>query len=210
MKLNPDDLVVMLPDTRGVTISPWGKGNMKLGPDVVSYSKLAIVSCPGASSWCKENCYAKRIDGWVRLVHEVNTHEHGELVAKLPKDAYLVRLHVSGDFDSVTYIQSWINLVRTNPKADFWGYTRSWNVPELYPSLCTLRDLPNMQLFASVDTTMPLPDTGWRLAWIEGDPRLKDNTGAVRCPEEFGSMPNCQACGFCFSPRARDVVFKCH
>lgn len=37
-------LTVYLPDTRGVVVSPFGRGNLKIGPGVYTYSRL-----PGSS-----------------------------------------------------------------------------------------------------------------------------------------------------------------
>jgi len=199
-------LEVFLPDTRGVTISRWGKGNLKIGPNVVTYSKIADVTCPGATSWCREHCYAKRIGEPVASVHLTNT-ELGCLVPELPIGTRLVRMHVSGDFDTVQYIQRWTQLAAWNLGVTFWAYTRSWRVPELLPDLEKLRAMPNVQLFASMDeSTKDEPPAGWRKAWIEGDPRAK---GLV-CPEERGKVENCEECGHCFKPRRPDVIFLRH
>lgn len=203
---NKSKLEVFLPDTRGVTISRFGKGNLKIGPNVVTYSKPAVISCPGATDWCKEHCYARRIDDPVYGVHVVNL-AHKADVPDLPQGTQLVRIHVSGDFDSVIYIGRWIAIAKNNPTVRFWAYTRSWRVPELLPGLEQLRALPNVQLFASEDTsTDEPPPEGWRRAWIEDNPR---KSGMV-CPEERGRVENCEACGFCFEDLRKDVIFLKH
>ncbi len=61
---NKSKLVVYAPDTRGVTVSPFGLGNLKLGPDVFTYSRLPgkdIGTCPGSTPECEAICYAKRV-----------------------------------------------------------------------------------------------------------------------------------------------------
>ena len=199
---------VFLPDTRGVFISRFGKGNLKIGPNVVTYSKAAIRSCPGSTPWCREHCYAQRITSPVLDVHLKNTFAGAE-VPELPEGTELMRMHVDGDFDSVAYIDRWFEIVSKNPFTEFWAYTRSWSVSELLPALERLRALSNMQLFASVDeSTTGLPPEGWRVAWIDGDPRA---TGLV-CPEERQLLSNCEACGYCFhAPKQkRDVIFLQH
>ena len=97
MKLT-SPLIVYLPDTRGVEISPFGKGNTKIGQDVYTYSRLAEYTCPGATEECLEICYAKRIVGPVRDQYALNSQTAD--VPPLPRDCRLLRIHISGDFDS--------------------------------------------------------------------------------------------------------------
>lgn len=208
---NKSKLEIRLPDTRGVTISRWGAGNLKIGMNVITYSKLALETCPGASVWCKGSCYAQRIAGVVAEVYKVNSLA-GADVPDLPADAKICRPHVSGDFDSVAYIERWVEIVRGRPDVTFWAYTRSWNIPELLPALQKLQALPNMQLFASMDeSTQVMPPEGWRIAWIDGDSRIHA-TDFLICPEERKKVENCEKCGFCFKPPKvlKDVVFLKH
>ena len=122
-------------------------------------------------------------------------------------DAKSFRIHVSGDFDSAAYIDKWTQIVERCPDTKFWAYTRSWRIPELLPSLNQLRDLPNMQLFASTDPTIPEPPPlNWRVAYLETDARY---TGMV-CLEQNGKMPDCKACGYCYLKPRGNVSFKIH
>lgn len=222
-----EDLTVYLPDTRGVTVSRWGKGNTKLGPDVYTYSRLPGRiggTCPGSSMECEYICYAKRViqtpPVWEVWTRNSQTEDVPET---LPPGAKYIRIHVSGDFSSPNYIQQWIALVRRNPDVWFWAYTRSWRVPHLLPDLEELRALPNMQLFASMDKSITeWPPMGWRRAWIEDDPRsnwreeegdnrmAEDAQPAYVCPEETGRQPHCQACTYCIKGRRGDVIFLLH
>lgn len=187
--MKPSPISVHLPDTRGVTLSPYGSGNAKIGFGVFTYSRLpgnpALTSvkdgvfgadmqatpdnlggtCPGSTPECEAICYAKRIEGVVRRVYAFNSQTH--VVLPIPSECLLLRIHVSGDFDSAPYIDQWIERLTERPDVTAWAYTRSWRVPALLPALERLRALPNMQLFASMDyTTEALPSTGWRRAWI--------------------------------------------
>jgi len=205
MKLS-SQIEVYLPDTRGVTISRYGRGNLKIGPNVFTYSKVAEESCPGSTPWCRENCYAKRIRAPVSTLYMENT-DAGAQVPDLPEGSKLVRIHVSGDFDSPQYVQRWIEIVIQNPSVTFWAYTRSWRIAELLPHLERLRELPNVQLFASMDeSTIDEPPHDWRCAWIEGDLRAD----GLICPEERRKVENCEACGHCFKPKTQDVIFLKH
>lgn len=232
------ELNVHLPDTRGVTISRWGRGNTKLGMDgVYTYSRLpgrpdgryesvafaagfepgtSTGTCPGSTEECESICYAKRVidtppvwDVWAR--NSLDTNGAEVLAEPLPSDAKIVRIHVSGDFDTPLYIQHWIKVVLEHPDVLFFGYTRSWRVPELLFDLNRLRALPNVELFASMDKSIAeLPPQGWRRAWIENDSRIGRDVPSYVCPEQTGRKANCQECGYCIVGRKNDVTFLLH
>src|SRR3990167_3149990 len=182
-------LTLYLPDTRGVTISPYGVGNMKIGLGVRTYSRLPghpnsralglteeytrRGTCPGATLECQSICYAARPVAEQGVVYEMwRRNSDYESVPPIPDDCKLLRIHVSGDFTTVDYIEGWIVRLKERPDVTAWAYTRSWRVPELLPALERLRVLPNIQLFASMDSsTKELPPEGWRRAWIDGDAR---------------------------------------
>lgn len=171
------------------------RGNRKLGRNVAAINRLPGETCPGASEWCKRECYAKK-----GTFHFAYPHYLGEI--KIPdKMPAICRIHVSGDFDTVDYVD-WIHgVVASNPGTLFWAYTRSWTIPELLPALERLRELPNIQLFASTDESMAdVPPAGWRIAFITGD-----NFMGMTCLEQTGRMPNCKACGYCFRKQAGNV-----
>jgi hypothetical protein len=215
-------MLVHLYDDRRMVISPWSIGNSKVGhgPGVYTYSRLPVATCPGATDWCKEFCYALRVDGIVRDLWDQNSGE--QIIPPLPKDATLVRIHVSGDFDTVEYIEQWEALVDQHPDVKFWGYTRSWRISELMEPLEFLRQMPNVQLFASVDpgtsegAIEALTEDGWRLSRIhENDkyplpPEEKITNTGILCPEQLGNEESCQTCGFCWLGTRRDVTFIAH
>ena len=213
-----------LVEDRRATVSPWGCGNSKLGPGVYTYSKPAgrEHSCPGSTDHCERVCYAKRMteNPWLEHLYAEN-QRRGDILPELPRDARLVRGHVSGDFDSELYVRSWIALVYERPDVRFWFYTRSWRVSELLPALEVLRDCPNVQLWASMDPESELPPEGWRRAWLDGDPRIGDlvakrayrtpgDVVAPACPEETGEKANCVDCRYCFATQEGDLVFLEH
>ena len=190
-------LTVYLPDSRGVVLSRYGRGNTKIGPTVYTYSRLpgrpgkqalgaeyldqfvAVHldhmggTCPGSTPECERICYAARQvaeHGPVASMWRENSW-HGD-VPPIPDDCRLLRIHVGGDFDTVEYICNWIARLTERPDVTCWAYTRSWRVPTLLAALERLRALPNIQLFASMDKShADEPPVGWRRAWIDGDSR---------------------------------------
>jgi hypothetical protein len=199
-------LYVYIPDTRGVELSHYGRGNLKIGPSVFTYSRLPgrpglqplgfdvlgdrvrrpVTSkhdwhgtCPGATEECERICYARRPVAEIGPVASMwLKNSMTDEVPPIPEECRLLRIHVSGDFDTVAYVENWIARLQEHVTAHgpdslrVWAYTRSWRVPELLPALEQLRALPYVQLWASMDKSHDdEPPAGWRRAWIDGDPR---------------------------------------
>lgn len=225
-----EEMTTYLVEDRRALVSPWGCGNSKIGPGVFTYSKLpgSAESCPGATPYCERVCYAMRIidNPWLRELYTANQCRGAEL-PELPADARLVRGHVSGDFDTPEYVIAWRKQAMERPEVLFWFYTRSWRVPEILPALQLLRELPNVEVWASVDAdASDLPPIGWRRAWLDSDMRAtaggqvgkyayrtEDGMLAIVCPEETGKAANCAECGFCFTPdygQGTDLIFIEH
>lgn len=193
-------------------------------------------TCPGSTPECEQICYAARPVAESGPVLEMwRRNSITDVVPPIPEDAKLLRLHISGDFSSVAYIENWIERLTERPDVTCWAYTRSWRVPELLPALERLRALPNVTLLASMDVSTPtLPPDGWRRAWIDGDPRagkvLKilahtdvaegitawalqktgDGVKSLICPEETKAVANCAECKYCFEGARNDVTFLEH
>lgn len=262
MKITDDvkrkQLTMYIPDTRGVTVSRYGRANVKIGmkDGIYTYSRLPGHpdflplglppgehlhlggTCPGATEECQEICYAARPVAEQGPVFGMwRTNSMTDRVPPIPDDCWLLRIHVSGDFNSNDYIANWIERITDRPDVKVWAYTRSWRVPELLAPLEVLRTLPNVQLFASMDnSTEELPPHGWRVAWINGDKRMSADYDAAidrnhnvyldrlhlpdeirfdvhqsfTCPEETGHKANCEECRYCFDGKRNDVTFLKH
>ena len=183
-------------------------GNRKLGGGVGTINRMPGATCPGASTWCKQYCYAKK--GLFIFQHMRYQSQTITIPDKLSK---AVRVHAAGDFDTVEYI-AWIHTVALeHPATLFWAYTRSWRVPSLVDALERLRALPNFQLFASVDQTIAeMPPHGWRVAYMDGDARFKGMVCLEQREDGNGAkfMPNCKACTYCFRKTRGNVAFIPH
>jgi hypothetical protein len=195
--------------------NPLCLGNKKVGR-IWTFSLPSMLTCPGASAWCQEHCYARRMESYrpncrrAYLRNLLITENPDEFVRhtleSLPEDARFVRIHVGGDFHERSYCDAWSRICAARPDVLFWAFTRSWRVPALADALDTLRAQSNVQLFASTDSTMPLPPEGWRRAFIEEDPRAE----GMPCKEQQQKAASCLACGYCFRKQEGNVVFKIH
>ncbi len=192
-----------------------GRGNIKLGP-IPSFSLPSRFSCPGATSWCLEHCYAARYEhirsncrrAYARnLVLSWDSERFVHLMLKrIDPQMPFLRIHVSGDFHSSQYADAWYRIAKARPHTQLWAYTRSWTVASIRPALERFRNLKNVNLFASTDPGMPDPPSGWRIAYLDIDPRAK----GLPCPHQFGTMPSCYECQYCFRPGKGNVIFKIH
>ena len=190
-------------------------GNTKVGR-VWTFSLPSFVTCPGASAWCRQHCYAARFErlrgncrrAYVRNLALSLEPERfvAEMLESLPEDAPLVRIHVGGDFYSPEYAQSWLEVCQERPQTRFWAYTHSWAVATLRPALEQLRSLSNVELLASLDPQMPPPPESWRAAFIDIDSRAS----GMPCRHQQGEVDSCLECGYCFRENAGNVVFKVH
>jgi hypothetical protein len=191
------------------SIAKSGKGNDKIGRSIAQFSRMHGLpedggTCPGASDWCRENCYVQRITRQYAQSHaRFVANSAGDIPDDIPTSGRY-RIHVSGDFDTAPYIRAWIAMAQSRPNVAFWAYTRSWRVPRLMRALEDLRALPNVQLFASTDPSIAddLPD-GWRVARI-------DSARGYACPEQSGRKPDCNACSYCITGQSGDVAFTSH
>lgn len=102
-----------------------------------------IVTCPGATRWCRWNCYAQK--GQFTANASVIMREYAEnFVASLQPDFVdtavaairkalrgaepLFRLHVSGDFYSAAYARKWVEIAERLPDVHFYVYTKAWRI----------------------------------------------------------------------------------
>ena len=192
-----------------------GKANSKLGR-IPTFSLPSRLTCPGASAWCIEHCYARRFERlrpFCRTGYSHNlvlTWDTERFVSTMLKaispDLSCFRIHVCGDIYDREYSKSWECICLQRPGVQFCAYTRSWAQPELRPALEELKQLPNIQLIGSTDPTMPTPPENWRVAFIEDDARAS----GLRCSEQNGRSDSCLECRYCFTGGAGSVVFRVH
>jgi hypothetical protein len=142
--------------------------NSKLGAKIASWSLPAIDTCPGATEFCKGLCYATRSHFASKHVQALYARNEklsrrpdfvAKVIAELTRHPVeTVRIHVSGDYYSVAYVNKWAKICAALPNIKFFTYTRSWRKPAFLPALLALGALPNVQLWWSEDReTGPSP-----------------------------------------------------
>jgi hypothetical protein len=212
------------------------EGNTKLGAAILHWGLPAGGTCPGQSPACARECYAKRgryLFGSVSRALRRNLaaarqpnfarRMTAELRERWPR---VVRVHTAGDFFSAAYVRDWVEIARACPDVTFYGYTRSWRVPQIAPALRELAALPNVYLWYSTDRDTGRParlPPGVRVAYMQTAPddlprkaellfrvhRLRRTVqkrvslplaDAVTCPVENGATPDmtCRRCGICW------------
>lgn len=132
----------------------------------------------------------------------------------------ILRIHVSGDFDTVEYVRNWTEIADKAEKTVFYAYTRSWVDPELIGPLAVLGRRENVRLYFSWDRSMPAPPKrkGIRTCYLSEDdsdlpnrktdlifrdkPKSvlkKDRKGNQVCPYDNGiTETDCRRCGICW------------
>lgn len=201
-------------------------GNHKLGPNIGTFSLPAVETCPGLTGQCARVCYARRFTRRLGIDYtpELRATENARFVSLLVAEAMwkaVVRVHVSGDFPSVEYVAKWKAVADATPRTLFYGYTRSWRMPDLRAALEGLAARPNFRLMWSCDrqTGVPAWMAGRDVAWLAMDDQdvppvaagivFRRKTSTVRshigratvCPAENGIADNgvtCQRCRLCF------------
>ena len=113
-------------------IKKTGKMN---GVKLFEFNLPAIVSCPFAKD-CIKYCYAHKGSYLYKVVREKYqfnfklTEKKNEFKKIIQselesKKVEYVRIHSSGDFYSLKYLKTWVEIANNNPNIVFYGYTKS-------------------------------------------------------------------------------------
>ena len=124
-------------------------------------TKSGRVTCPFAAA-CVKYCYAQK-GNYTRFPIVQELMEKKYEISKQPnfnslmneeikkKKATHIRIHDSGDFYSVKYLQKWVQIAEFNPSIIFYAYTKSikFFVNDLFPNTDTLALPDNMKIIFS-------------------------------------------------------------
>lgn len=120
----------------GRVSTPWPivklDGNGKL--PFAAFSSLPGVTCPGAGD-CLDWCYSFKAwrypaafarmaqNAWLMIY---NPGAIVEAFHAIPHDIQTMRLYVDGDFASSLDVRFWMELIRTRPALEVYGYSKSF------------------------------------------------------------------------------------
>lgn len=207
-------------------------GNKKTGQSgkffqtIYVWNLPPVITCPGASEWCKTHCYnfderedVYPLKEWCENLwmfnnkkDELKKNISNQLSCSDEKTA--VRLHSSGDFFSMDYISFWIEIATQFPNVFFWAYTRSWAVEGLKECLNLLAKLDNVQLFASFDDSMTSElnyfPKSLVFSRLDSLKKFSIQNNCIICPEQFGILKTCADCGACIKKQEKDILFLLH
>jgi len=117
------------------SFSIWAKnGNSKL--PFVSFSSMAILDCPGRGE-CATKGWCYSLKAW-RNPNALGRQASNSMLLRSPAGRDLiarefsrlktetVRLYVDGDFHSKENLKFWMDLIKTRPDIQVYGYSKSW------------------------------------------------------------------------------------
>lgn len=131
-----------------------------------SFDLPSKVTCPGATEACKKACYAFKLAQiyanvgrkYARNLEFANSADFVRyMIANIPHGCEF-RIHVSGDFYSVEYIEKWKQIAKARPDVQFYNYTRSWRIEKLWFAIMELNALRNVNVNLSLDKETGMPD----------------------------------------------------
>jgi len=164
-----------------------------------SLTLIERVTCPvSCHHW--DDCYGNNMP----FAHRFNTVGllHGledeiEALCKKHPKGIVIRLHVLGDFYSVSYVAFWERILELYPTVCLFGYTGRWYEPiqraisdmnRKWPNRCVIRYSRNRSYISG--------DEHYRYAAEES--YTGEYTNTFVCPEQLGTLPDCASCGACW------------
>lgn len=144
---------------RGFMKSIISKGNKKTG-NIPSFNLPPVVTCGKYAKYCKDWCYCNRAfsfkgarNMWENNVEISKKKSFVKRIVKETSNFKYFRIHVSGDFYSVEYLQKWIAIAKLNPTTKFLAFTKQFNVLETVAKETT--DFPkNLKIILSTTPNM--------------------------------------------------------
>lgn len=173
----------------------------------------AQYSCPGATPFCADICYAGKLEKIYKGVSDVLLRNFdllrdasrdvmvgllSDMVAEFIADCEkrgaekLFRIHWDGDFFSPVYVTAWAAVIKANPDVQFWAYTRVATAATYLHA----QKFANLGLYFSADrdnvaTARYLATKDIRIAYVDKSfaDGKKEFPYAPRCPENNRAIP---------------------
>ncbi len=191
-------------------------------------------TCPGATSYCEDICYAGKLETMypsfrAAVLHNLEQLKNGNMVELLTvmiqefveecdrKNApKLFRIHADGDYFHPEYVSAWIAVMQLFPDVQFWSYTRVVSAAIAIHNA----QLTNHALYFSADKdnigiAKVMAARGILIA-VVGDTfdEAQSLFPSFKCPENRKSIPlistkgsACARCGICIIGR-KSVAFS--
>lgn len=215
-------------------INTHGKQH-KLGKRIATISRTVGPTCPASCPFLNNGCYAQITENrrpsvkenwsrWQESIPDSEVERLGRLHRKGKIKA--MRLHIGGDFLSYgeldrRYIAWLLRLKRRLPTLPIWTYTHAWKTLAPHKKYF---DRLGIVVFASVHSLTEARNAkilGYRVALISKvhkkhwDRSIKslpiNGEPAIVCPEQLGTKPDCERCGYCFKPHLKhDLILLDH
>ena len=143
-----------------------------------------------ASCYGNNMPFARRIatDDWAALSGALGS-ELATLAAKHPL-GFVVRLHVLGDFFSVSYVKFWQRALARHAELRLFGYTHRSERGLIGRNIAKMND----------------PDQCW-IRWSDAGGEMSANVDkpdgtpgeGIHCPQQTGKTESCLTCGLCWA-----------
>ena len=182
------------------------KGHRR-GWEIYTLTLEERASCPrSCGEWA--SCYGNNMQAAERVEHGPDLIEQlGFEVARLAlahPGGFLVRLHILGDFWSVTYVRFWEQMIQQHPALHLFGFTAREPQSEIGQAIALLIHDAGWSRFAIRFSGAPHTHGAARvLAPGEIDP------AAILCPAQTGQTDCCATCALCWQSD-RSIAFRRH
>lgn len=199
----------------GTAVLKTGSDQRKLGGRIKKsrWKGLALYSltleeratCPRT---CRQfaTCYGNNMQWSVRFEHgldlEIQIWRDLHRLARKHREGFVVRLHVLGDFYSVSYVDMWEAALQHFPGLRIFGYTHWRSETRIGAAINKLRNR-NWDRFAMRTSDA---QTGPRTAVIKEASQARDR---IICPAQTGRTANCASCGLCWQTK-KPIAFLSH
>jgi hypothetical protein len=209
-------------ETEKLPCTVFAKGNSKL--PFYSFSALPLVTCPGKGScagWCYSlkawrypSAFLRQLQNTILIRRRSEALENAWM--KIPYGS-TVRLYVDGDFDSLSTLIFWFNLMFKRPDLKVYGYSKSWAIFKLYadnggkfPSNYTLNLSAGSKYDGNVDMiesmkAMPITRGSFMAVEAGKKPELK-KVRKIAIAEGIKNLFVCPGkCGSCMTVKGENV-----
>ena len=111
--------------------------NKKLGKAIYDFNLPPVESCPNSID-SQDDCYAVNIYKRYKTARHSWNDNFKLVINDLPKfkqlvnnqikkdGIYNIRIHSSGDFYNMDYLNAWVEIAKKNPSIMFYAYTKAF------------------------------------------------------------------------------------